>query len=76
MFTYFVGARYQRGHGQGSVFGGLLRSAMPLIKKGAMALGKGALKTGIHIADDVLSGQNIKTAAKRRVTDVACCVTF
>ena len=42
---------------------------MPLIKRGAVALGKGALKAGIRIADDVLSGQNIKTAAKRRITD-------
>ena len=66
---YFAGAQYQRGHGLGSLFGGLLRSAMPLIKTGAVALGRGALKTGVHIAGDVLSGQNIKTAAKRRVTD-------
>ena len=66
---YFAGAQYQRGHGLGSLFGGLLRSAMPLIKRDALALGKGALKTGVRIAGDVLSGQNIKTAAKRRVTD-------
>ena len=66
---YFVGARVQRGHGLGSLFGGLIRSAMPLIKRGAVALGKGALKTGMRIADDVMSGQNIKTAAKRRATD-------
>ena len=66
---YFVGARVQRGHGLGSLFGGLIRSAMPLIKRGAVALGKGALKTGLRIADDVMSGQNIKTAAKRRATD-------
>ena len=66
---YFAGAPYQRGHGLGSLFGGLLRSAMPLIKRGAVALGKGALKTGVRIADYVLSGQSIKRAAKRRVTD-------
>ena len=66
---YFAGAPYQRGHGLGSLFGGLLRSAMPLIKRGAVALGKGALKTGVRIADDVLSGQSIKRAAKRGVTD-------
>ena len=66
---YFAGAQYQRGHGLGSLFSGLLPSAMPLIKRGAVALGKGALKTGVRIAGDVLSGQNIKTAAKRRVTD-------
>ena len=66
---YFAGAQYQRGHGLSSLFGGLLRSAMPLIKRDAVALGKGALKTGVRIAGDVLSGQNIKTAANRRVTD-------
>ena len=59
---YFAGAQYR-------LFGGLLRSAMPLIKRGAVALGKGALKTGVRIAGDVLSGQNIKKEAKRRVTD-------
>ena len=65
---YFAGARYQRGQGLGSPFGGLLRSAMPLIKRGAVALGRGALKTGVRIADVVLSEQSIKKSAKRRVT--------
>ena len=66
---YFAGAQYQRGHGLGSLFEGLLRSAMPLIKRGAVALGKGALKTDVRIADDVMSGQSITRATKRRVTD-------
>ena len=66
---YFAGAQYQRGHGLGSLYGDMLRSAMPLIKRGAVALGRGALKTGVRIADDVMSGQSIKKAAKRRVTD-------
>ena len=57
---YFAGAQYYRGHGLGNLFGGLLRSDMPLIKRGAVALGKGALKTGVRIADDVMSGQSIK----------------
>ena len=51
---------YQRDLGLGSLFGGLLRIAMPLVKRRAMTLGKGALKTGVRIADDVLSGQSIK----------------
>ena len=42
---------------------------MPLIKRSAVALGKGALKTGVRIADDVISGQSIKKATKRRVTE-------
>jgi hypothetical protein len=65
----FVGARVQRGHGLGSFFGGLIRSAMPLIKRGALALGKGALKTGLGVAGDVLSGQSIKSSAKRRLKE-------
>ena len=63
---YFAGARVQRGHGFGSLFGGVLRSVAPLIKRGALALGNRALKTGAQIAGDILSGENIRTAAKRR----------
>ena len=63
---YFTGSRFQRGHGFGSLFGGLLRTVAPLIKRGALALGNRALKTGAQIAGDVLSGENIRTAAKRR----------
>ena len=47
----------------------MLPSTMPLIKRGAVALIRGALKTGVRIAGDVLSGQNIKKVAKRRITD-------
>ena len=65
---YFTGARVQKGHGFGSLFSGLLRSVAPLIKRGALALGKRALTTGAQIAGDVVAGQNIKKATKRRVT--------
>ena len=65
---YFTGARVQRGHGFGSLFSGLLRSVAPLIKRGALALGKRALTTGAQIAGDVVAGQNVKKAAKRRAT--------
>ena len=65
---YFTGARVQRGHGFGNVFTGLLRSVAPLIRRGAVALGKRALTTGVQIASDVVAGQNVKKAAKRRAT--------
>ena len=65
---YFTGARVQRGHGFGSLFNGLLRSVAPLIKRGALALGKRVLTTGAQIAGDVVAGQNVKKAAKRRAT--------
>ena len=62
------GARVQRGLGFGSLFSGLLRSVAPLIRRGAVALGKRALTTGAQIASDVVAGQNVKKAAKRRAT--------
>ena len=65
---YFTGARVQRGHGFGSLFSGLLRSVAPLIRRGAVALGKRALTTGAQIAGDVVAGKNIKKAAKQRAT--------
>ena len=68
---YFTGARVQRGHGFGSLFSGLLRTVAPLIKRGAVALGKRALATGAQIAGDVVAGKNVKKAAKRRAT-AAC----
>ena len=65
---YFTGARVQREHGFRSLLSGLLRSVAPLIKRGALALGKRALTTGAQIADDVVAGQNVKKAEKRRAT--------
>jgi hypothetical protein len=49
-----------------SIFGGLFKAAMPLLKKGAKTLGREALKTGLNIAGDVVQGRNIKQAAKSR----------
>jgi hypothetical protein len=48
----YVGTRFQRGHGLGSIFGGLFKAAVPLLKKGAKTLGREALKTGLNIAKD------------------------
>ena len=55
-----MGRRYQRGHGLGSIFGGLFKAAMPLMKKGAKTLERQAFKTGLNIARDVVQGRNIK----------------
>ena len=46
---YFTGARVQRGHGFGSLFSGLLRTVAPLIRRGAVALGKRAVTTGARL---------------------------
>jgi hypothetical protein len=65
----FMGTKLQRGHGIGNLLSGLFRAATPLLKKGAMALGKRALKTGMKIAGDAIQGKNIKQAAKRHLMD-------
>ncbi|KAJ8048251.1 hypothetical protein HOLleu_00494 [Holothuria leucospilota] len=62
----FRGGRGQRGHGIGNILGGLFRSAVPLLKKGAKALGKEALRTGMAVAGDVLDGRSLKSSVKSR----------
>ena len=56
-----------RGHGLGSVLSGLLRSAVPLLKKGGRALLKEGLRSGVSVVEDVLAGKNVKTSAKQHV---------
>lgn len=62
----YVGGRALRGSGLGSVLGGLFRAAMPLLKQGGKALLREGARTGLDMAADVLSGQSLKSAAKRR----------
>ena len=62
----FHGARFQRGYGLGSIFRGLFRWAVPLLQQGAKMLGRKALQTGVSVAQDVLAGENVKTATKKR----------
>ena len=66
-YPVFAGRRYQRGHGLGSIFGGLFKAAMPLLKNGTKILEREALKTGLNIAGDVVQGINIKQAATSRL---------
>ena len=62
----FHGARFQRGYGLGSIFKGLFRWAMPHLQQGAKMIGKRALQTGVQVAQDVLAGENVKAATKKR----------
>ena len=62
----FLGSRYQRGYGLGSIFKGLFRWAVPCLKQGAKALGKKALKTGVNVVQDVLEGENVQAAVTKR----------
>jgi hypothetical protein len=47
-YPVFAGRRYQRGHGLVSIFGGLFKAAMSLLKKGAKTLEREALETGLN----------------------------
>ena len=49
----YVGSQHQRGHGLGSFFTDLFQRALPFFAKGARAVGKEALCTGVHILDNV-----------------------
>lgn len=68
--TVFVGSSRQRGHGLGSWFSGLFRSALPLLAKGARAVGKEALRAGVNILDDVAENNvGVKEAFHNRVSE-------
>ena len=53
----------QRGYGLGSIFKSVAISAMLSLKE----IGKSALTTGLEVLQDVAKGENIKTAAKKRL---------
>ena len=68
---YYVDQAKQKGRNLpgiylGSIFKGLFRLAMPHLQQGAKMLGKKALQTGVDVAQDVLAGENVKTATKKR----------
>ena len=56
----FYGARTQRGHGIGSLLGGLFRRALPFLKSEAEILGKQAL----NVATDMIDGKSFKVSAR------------
>jgi hypothetical protein len=66
-YPVYVGTRYQRGHGLGSIFESLFKSAVTLLKRGATTLGREALKTGLYLVSDVMEGKNVTQAAKSRL---------
>jgi len=57
----YSGVRFQKGYG---FFGRLLSTiGLPILKY----LGKRALKTGVGVGSDLLSGENIKDSVKKRL---------
>lgn len=77
--VYFQGPTYQRGHGLGGLFGRLFRAAVPLLKntvapalkKGAKAVAREALSTGVGVLEDVIEGESAADSINRRVPEAA-----
>ena len=63
--SFYRGPVLQRGCGLGSIFKSVARSVMPSLKE----IGKSALTTGLEVLQDVAKGENIKTAAKKRLKE-------
>ena len=62
----FVGGRSIHGRGLGNLLGGIGRTLIPLLKSGGKALLKEGARAGMGVAQDVLSGQNVKSALRQR----------
>lgn len=66
----YIGTPNQRGHGIGSFLGGLFRRVLPLLRKGATAVGKEAMRAGANIAGDMLQrDMTLKDAFRARVRE-------
>ena len=60
----FHGARIQRGYGIGNFFKSIARFAIPLVKRGAQAIGRRALGAVVDVGHDIIEGKNVKQAIK------------
>ena len=67
--SVFSGGRNYRGGGLGSLLSGIGRAVMPLLKNTGKALLKQGVTSGLNIAQDVLSGQNLKSSFNKRAKE-------
>lgn len=65
----YRGAAYQKGHGVSSFFKALFRQVMPLVKQGAQAVRKEALKSGVSVLSDVTQNKPFKQSVNQRLED-------
>lgn len=66
---YYRGAPFQSGYGLGGLFRSFFRSAVPLLKSGAKAVGKQLFHSGVGVFNDVSRGEDVNTAVKRRAKE-------
>ena len=65
----YSGRRVLKGGGIGSFLSGIMRRALPVLKRGAVSVGKSALGALGDMAGDVLAGENVGASAKKRFTE-------
>lgn len=67
----YVGTPNQRGHGGiGSFLAGMFRRVLPLLSRGAKAVGKEALRTGMNIISDVANTDtSVKESFRNRMKE-------
>jgi len=63
--SYYKGASYQKGRGLGAILG-LVRSAFPIFRAGAKALGQEALRAGLNVVRDIADSKDPRESLKRR----------
>jgi len=63
--SVYGGVPHQQGHGLGSILAGLFRGAIPMLKNVGKAAGKQLIKSGLNVATDVLSGENVRQSLKK-----------
>ncbi|GBN39472.1 hypothetical protein AVEN_51774-1, partial [Araneus ventricosus] len=73
---FYRGAAYQSGYGGVvGLFRSFYRSAIPLFKSGAKAIGKQILKSGLDVMSDISRGDKPKQAAQRRFKEAGKILT-
>ena len=74
-YGIYAGKAYQKGYGLGSWLGGLFRTVLPLLKSGALAVGKEALRAGGNVVADLATGENFKQSVNRRANEAGDVLT-
>jgi len=65
----FIGGKTQRGHGIGSIFSTLARSAIPMLKSIGRKIAPSMINSGANFLSDVVSGASPKEAFKQRLKE-------
>ena len=67
IMRHYQGALYQRGFGIGSLFRGIFKTALPMLKSAGRAATRVGLRTGMGVVRDAARGRNLGESLKRRL---------